>query len=141
MQLVRLGRTRLVLLLLRVLVPRPRVAAGCSESHLPLLVLNLPALALGVEGSINQLVEVVKAVVQERILNVIIQSLPEVLLLVAISSDVTRGIASKLEEAVTVLHHCHSKRHTCQLFQNQLTQNSHEKNFPKYPKLVKVTKP
>jgi hypothetical protein len=52
----------LVLLLLRILVPRPGVAARRSRSHLPLLVLNLPALALGVEGSVNQLVEVVEAV-------------------------------------------------------------------------------
>jgi hypothetical protein len=49
------------LLLLRVLVPRPSVAARRSRSHLPLLVLNLPVLALGVEGGVNQMVEVVEA--------------------------------------------------------------------------------
>jgi hypothetical protein len=73
-----------VLLLLRVLVPRPGVAARRSRNHLPLLVLNLPALAVGVEGSINQLVEVVEAVVHERVLQVVIESLPEALLLIAI---------------------------------------------------------
>jgi hypothetical protein len=72
--------------LLRVLVPRPSVAARRSRSHLPLLVLNLPALGLGVEGGVNQMVEVVKVVVQERVLNVIVQPLPEALLLIAIIS-------------------------------------------------------
>jgi hypothetical protein len=98
----------LVLLLLRVLVSRPSVATRRSRSHLTLLVLNLLVLALGVEGSINQLVEVVEAVVHERILQVVIQSLPEVLLLIAIMSDLSGGVACELEEAVTVLSHRHS---------------------------------
>jgi hypothetical protein len=76
-------------LLLRVLVPRPSVAARRTRNHLPLLVLNFPALALGVEGSVNQLVEVVEAVVHERVLQVIIQSLPEALLLIAIIGDLS----------------------------------------------------
>jgi hypothetical protein len=98
--------------LLRVLVPRPSVAARRSRSHLPLVVLNLPALALGVEGGVNQMVEVVKAEVQDRILNVIIQPLPKVLLLIAIIGNFSRGVASKLEEMVTVLGHRHSSCHT-----------------------------
>jgi hypothetical protein len=61
-----------LLLLLWVLVPRPSVAAKRIMSHLPLLVLNLPAFALGVEGRVNQMVEVVEMVVHERILKVII---------------------------------------------------------------------
>jgi hypothetical protein len=85
----------LVLLLLRVLVPRPGVATRRSRSHLPLLVLNLPALALGVEGSVNQLVEVVEAVVHERVLQVVIESLPEALLLIAIIGDLSGGVASE----------------------------------------------
>jgi hypothetical protein len=91
-----------------VLVPRLSVAARRSRSHLPLLVLNLPALALGVEGGVNQMVEVVKAVVQERILNVIIQPLPEALLLIAIIGDLSGGVASELEETIMVLGHHHS---------------------------------
>jgi hypothetical protein len=55
-----------------VLIPRPIVAARRNRSHLPLLVLNLPALALGVKGKVNQMVEVVEAVVPERVLKVII---------------------------------------------------------------------
>jgi hypothetical protein len=55
-----------------VLVSRPSVAARRSRSHLPLLVLNLPALTLGVEGRVNQMDEVVEAVVHERILKMII---------------------------------------------------------------------
>jgi hypothetical protein len=65
-------------------------------------------LALGVEGSINQLVEVVEAVVHERVLQVVIESLPEALLLIAIMGDLSGGVASELEEAVTVLSHRHS---------------------------------
>jgi hypothetical protein len=94
-----------LVLLLRVLVPRPGVAARRSRSHLPLLVLNLPALALGVEGSVNQLVEIVEAVVHERVLQVVIESLPEALLLIAIMGDLSGGIASELEETITVFGH------------------------------------
>jgi hypothetical protein len=90
-----------------MLIAGTSVAARRGWSHLPLLILNLPALTLGVEGSINQLVEVVEAVVQQRILDVIIQSLLEVLLLVAITSDVSRGIAGQLKKTITVLHHRH----------------------------------
>jgi hypothetical protein len=95
------------LLLLLVLVPRSSVATRRSRSHLPLLVLNLSALALGVEGSINQLVEVVEAVVHERVLQVVIESLPEALLLIAIMGDLSGGVASKLEKMITVLCHHH----------------------------------
>jgi hypothetical protein len=97
-----------LLLLLQVLVPRPSVAARCSRSHLRLLVLNLPALALGVEGGVNQMVEVVEVVVQERVLNVIVQPLPEALLLIAIIGDLSGGVAIELEEMVMVLGHHHS---------------------------------
>jgi hypothetical protein len=79
-----------------MLIAGTSVAARRGWSHLPLLILNLPALALGVEGRINQLVEVVEAVVQQRILDVIIQSFLEILLLIAITSDVSRGVAGKL---------------------------------------------
>jgi hypothetical protein len=98
----------LLLLLLRVLVPRPGVAASRSRSHLPLLVLNLPAFTLGVDGSIDQLVEVVETVVHERVLQVVIQSLPEALLLIAVIGDLSGGVASELEEMITVLGHRHS---------------------------------
>jgi hypothetical protein len=90
-----------------MLIAGTGVAARRGWSHLPLLILNLLTLTLGVEGSINQLVEGVEAVVQQRILDVIIQSLLEVLLLVAITGDVSRGIAGKLKETVTVLRHRH----------------------------------
>jgi hypothetical protein len=103
--LVLLGRP--LLLLWWMLIAGTSVAAQRGWSHLPLLILNLPALTLGVEGRINQLVEVVEAVVQQRILDVIIQSLLEVLLLIAIIGDVCRGIAGKLKETVTVLRHRH----------------------------------
>jgi hypothetical protein len=60
--LVLLGRP-LLLLLRWMLIAGTSVAAQKGWSHLPLLILNLLALTLGVEGSINQLVEVVEAVV------------------------------------------------------------------------------
>jgi hypothetical protein len=106
--LVRLDLPLLLRLLLLVLVPRPGVATSRSRSHLPLLVLNLPVLALGVEGSVNQLVEVVEAVVHEHVLQVIIQSFPEALLLIAIIGDLSGVVASELEETITVLSHRHS---------------------------------
>jgi hypothetical protein len=101
--LVLLGRP--LLLLLRMLVSGTSVAARRGWSHLPLLILNLLALTLGVEGSINQMVETVEAVVQERILDVIIQSLLEILLLVTIKGDVVGGVTGKLKETVMILHH------------------------------------
>jgi hypothetical protein len=104
--LVLLGRP-LLLRLRWMLISGTSVAARRGWSHLPLLILNLPALTLGVEGSINQVVEVVEAVVQQRILDVIIQSFLEILLLVAITGDVSRGVAGKLKETVTVLRHRH----------------------------------
>jgi hypothetical protein len=97
----------LLLLLLRVLVPRSGVATRRSRSHLPLLVLNLPTFALGVEGSVNQMVEVVEAVVHECLLQVVIESLPEALLLIAIIGDLSGGVASELDKAITVLSHRH----------------------------------
>jgi hypothetical protein len=107
--LVRLDQPLLLLrLLLVVLVPRLSVAASHSRNHLPLLVLNLPAFVLSVEGRINQIVEVVEAVVHERVLQVIFQPLPEALLLIAIIGDLSGGVASELEETITVLGHRHS---------------------------------
>jgi hypothetical protein len=67
-----------------------------------------PAFALSVEGRINQMVEVVEAVVHERVLQVIIQSLPEALLLITIIGDLSGGVVSELEETITVLGHRHS---------------------------------
>jgi hypothetical protein len=54
------------------------------------------------------MVEVVEAVIHERVLQVIIQPLPEALLLIAIIGDLNGGIASELEETITVLGHRHS---------------------------------
>ena len=48
-------------------------------------------LALRVERAINQMVEVVEAEVEQRVLDVVLQSLHEVLLLVAVICDLGRG--------------------------------------------------
>jgi hypothetical protein len=54
------------------------------------------------------MVEVVEAVVHERVLNVIVQPLLEALLLIAVVGDPSGGVASELEETITVLCHRHS---------------------------------
>jgi hypothetical protein len=100
-----------------MLISGTSVATRRRWSHLPLLILNLPVLTLGVEGSINKMVETVEAVVQERILDVIIQPLLEILLLVAITGDVSRGITGQLKETVTILHH----RHRSLKYRTQIT--------------------
>jgi hypothetical protein len=51
------------------------------------------------------MVEVVEAVVHERVLQVVIQSLSEALLLIAIIGDLGGGVASELEKTITVLGH------------------------------------
>jgi hypothetical protein len=56
----------------------------------------------------HQLVEVVEAVVHERVLQMIIQSFPEALLLITIIGDLSGGVASKLKETITVLGHHYS---------------------------------
>jgi hypothetical protein len=38
----------------------------------------------------------------------VVQTIPEVLLLLAVISDIGRGVASELEEAITVLYHRHN---------------------------------
>ena len=65
-------------------------------------------LALSVEHAVNQMVEVVEAEVEERILDVVLKTLHEVLLLVVVIRDLGRGVASELKEAITVLHDRHS---------------------------------
>ena len=67
--LVLLGRPVLLLLvLLRWLEARTGVAAGSNGNDLPLLVLHLQVLALSVERAVNQMVEVVEAEVEQRVL-------------------------------------------------------------------------
>jgi hypothetical protein len=43
----------------------------------------------------------------------IVQPLPEALLLIAIIGDLSGGVASELEETVTILYHHHSSLHKC----------------------------
>jgi len=54
------------------------------------------------------MVEVVEAEVEQRVLNVVLKTLHEVLLLLAVIRDLGKGIASELKETVTVLRHHHS---------------------------------
>ena len=84
------------------------VVAGSNWSDLPLLILHLPVLALRVERAVNQMVEVVEAEVEQRVLDVVLQSLHEVLLLVAVIRDLGRGVASELKETITILRDRHS---------------------------------
>ena len=71
-------------------------------------LLHLQVLALSVERAVNQMVEVVEAEVEQRILEVVLETLHEMLLLLAVIRDLGRGVASKLKETVTVLRHRHS---------------------------------
>ena len=101
---------RLVLLLLLVLLgrleARTGVAAGSNWSDLPLLILHLPVLALRVERAVNQMVEVVEVEVEQHVLEVL--PLHEVLLLLAVIRNLGRGVASKLQEMITILRDRHS---------------------------------
>src|SRR6185312_7594960 len=108
--LVLLGRPVLLLLLVLLgrLEARTGVTAGSNWSDLPLLILHLPVLALRVEHTVNQMVEVVEAEVEQRVLNVVLQTLHEVLLLLAVIRDLGRGVAIDLKETVMVLCHRHS---------------------------------
>ena len=64
-------------------------------------------LALRVERAINQMVEVVEAEVVQRVLDVALKTLHEVLLLVAVIRNLGRGVASKLQEVITILRDRH----------------------------------
>ena len=63
---------------------------------------------MGVEYAVNQMVEVVEAEVEQRVLEVVLKALHEVLLLLAVIRNLVRGIASKLQESITILRDCHS---------------------------------
>ena len=65
-------------------------------------------LTLSVERTVNQMVEVVEAKVEQRVLDVVLKTLHEVLLLLAVIRDLGRGVASELKEKITVLCDRHS---------------------------------
>ena len=75
------------------------VAAGSNGNNLPLLVLHLQVLALRVERAVNQMVEVVEAEVEQRVLEVVLKTLHEVLLLLAVIRNIDRGVASQLKRS------------------------------------------
>ena len=103
-RLVLLGRLVLLLLvLLGRLEVRTSVAAGSNKDNLPLLVLHLQVLALRVERAVNQMVEVVEAEVEQRVLEVVLKTLHEVLLLLAVIRNIGRGVAKQLKKAITIL--------------------------------------
>ena len=84
------------------------VAAGSNGSDLPLLVLHLLVLALRVERAVNQMVEDVEAEVEQRVLEVVLKTLHEVLLLLVVIRNIGRGVASELQKAITILRDRHS---------------------------------
>src|SRR6185369_17041332 len=104
---------------------RTSVAAGSNGDDLPLLVLHLQVLALRVERAVNQMVEVVEAEVEQRVLEVVLKALHEVLLLLAVIRNIGRGIASELQEAITILRDRHSPLNSQrQIDIGRLTQDS-----------------
>ena len=98
----------LLLVLLGRLEARTGVAAGSNGNNLPLLVLYLQVIALRVERAVNQMVEVIEAEVEQRVLEVILKTLHEVLLLHAVIRNLGRGIASKLLKTIMILRDRHS---------------------------------
>ena len=87
---------------------KPSVVAGSNGDDLPLLVLHLQVLALRVERAVNQMVEVVEAEVEQRILDVVLKTLHEMLLLVVVIRDLGRGVTSELKETIKILCDHHS---------------------------------
>ena len=83
------------------------VAAGSNGNDLALLVLHLQVLALRVERAVNQMVEVIEAEVEQRVLEVVLKALHEVLLLLAVIRDLGRGVAGELKETITILRDRH----------------------------------
>ena len=65
-------------------------------------------LALRVKRAINQMVEVIEAEVEQRVLDVVLKTLHELLLLLAVIRNLGRGIESELKEMIAVLHDRHS---------------------------------
>ena len=65
-------------------------------------------LALRVECAINQMVEFVEAEVEQCLLDVVLKTLHEVLLLVAVIRDLGRGVASELKETIMIFRNRHS---------------------------------
>ena len=59
-------------------------------------------------SAVIQMVEVVETEVEQRVLDVVLQSLHEVLLLVVVIRDLSRGVASELKETITILRDRHS---------------------------------
>ena len=65
-------------------------------------------LALSVERAVNQMVEVVEVEVEQRVLEVVLKALHEMLQLLAVIRNLGRGVASKLQEMITILRDRHS---------------------------------
>src|SRR6185436_9816624 len=113
------------LVLLGRLEARTSVAAGSNGDNLPLLVLHLPVLELSVERAVNQMVEVVEAEVEQRVLEVVLKTLHEVLLLFAVIRNIGRSVASQLKKVITILRDRHSPLNSQrQIDIGRLTQDS-----------------
>ena len=54
------------------------------------------------------MIEVVKAEVEQRVLEVVLKTLHEVLLLLAVICNLGRGVVSKLQKMITILRDRHS---------------------------------
>ena len=58
---------------------------------------------LSVERAVNQMVEVIEAEVEQRVLEVVLKTLHEVLLLLAVIRNIGRGVTSKLQKTIMIL--------------------------------------
>jgi len=71
------------------------------------------------------MVEVVEAEVEQRVLEVVLKTLHEVLLLLAVIRNIGRGVASQLKKAITILRDRHSPLNSQrQIDIGRLTQDS-----------------
>ena len=70
------------------------IAARSNGSDLPLLILHLQVFALRVERTVNQMVEVVETEVEQRVLEVVLKTLHEVLLLLAVIRNIGRAVST-----------------------------------------------
>ena len=77
---------------------------GQSSSSCP----PSPSACAPVERAVNQVVEVVEAEVEERVLEVVLKTLHEVHLLLAVIRNLGMGVASKLQKTITILRDRHS---------------------------------
>ena len=81
------------------------VARQALRLKLPLLLAHLLVSILHRDGIVHQLLEAIKCMYQQMILDGCIQSQPELLLLLLIFGHICGGVTRQLDEFIPVLDH------------------------------------